>query len=239
MVSNFYGSTQSRLKTYTSDRRVEEHNGDIQQAKVYQTLAEERGDIETADRLSKLATLVVNRFGQQVVQPAGTLAAQPFDIRSVLSHAIQNGTLSQLWDRIKKVPKKELSKTAQIIQHDLKHNKILKEVINEKLHLIMEKRLDKEAHKEKFASVLEEIIQDITGGKENESALTELLSYGIGIKRKRAADTASQAPTEQSSTAGFNFGRNLTQTRLPFTPANTIRQVRDTSYSDWNRPLNQ
>lgn len=134
---NFYGSTQSRLHTYTADRRVEERNGDIQQAKVYQKIAEQQGDIDTADRLAKLATNVINRFGQQVQAqlPQDKQPSEPFDVRKVLANAIDSGTLSQLWDRVKVIPKSQLSHTAQIIQNDIKHNRMLREVLNEKVAL--------------------------------------------------------------------------------------------------------
>lgn len=166
---NFYGSTQSRLRTYTADRRLEEHNGEVQQAKVYQKLAEERGDMETANRLSNLATMVLNKFGQDTMQ-------QPFDIRSIFKKAIQSGTLSQLWDQLKKVPDHQLSKKAQIIQSDIKHDKVLKDVLEEKLEPLLPTNANRDSQAV-VSRVVDDIIQTIVGTPENEPALEELLSH--------------------------------------------------------------
>lgn len=219
MVNNFYGSTQSRLKTYTADRRVEERNGDIQQAKVYKKLAEDRGDVETADRLSKLATMVINKFGQQVqahtVDTNAPLSQQPFDVRSYIKTAIQNGTLSQLWDKIKAIPKSSLSKTAHIIQHDIKHSKDLKEAINEELYKYSTRSMyhgpkmsrditseELQQVKLKPESIVRPIVDDVISnmlkliGGDNDDAISELV-------QKANADVAStvgqQANTKKSA----------------------------------------
>lgn len=225
--ANFYGSTQSRLKTYTADRRVEENNGDIQQAKVYQRLAIERGDMETADRLSKLGTMIINKFGQSVqaqVAPALSTTESPvkFDIRSVLKQALENGTLSQLWDRMKAVPDSKLSHKAQIIKSDIKHNKLMRDILNEKLAPIHEQKFAEQKliqgrttltepkvigklagpNSYPFISVQDvviDIIDTITGSKENEPALGELIQQAGGpgeITWDEAFRVATQSPDE-------------------------------------------
>ncbi len=137
MPNNFYGSTQSRLKTYTSDRRVEERNGDIQQAKVYQQLAEERGDMETADRLAKLGMSVLGKVASTeipIVNKQGGVAKMT--VKEHIMSMIEAGTLSNWWEAIKRIPPKNLSAKARIVQKDIKHSKMLKEMINEKLQKI-------------------------------------------------------------------------------------------------------
>lgn len=139
MVSNFYGSTQSRLKTYTADRRVEERNGDIQQAKVYKKLAEEQGDMETADRLAKLGMNIIGKIGATevpIVNKQGGVAKM--SVKEHIMSMIEAGTLSNWWEAIKKIPPKNLSPKARIIQKDIKHNEMLKSMINDKLRVIQE-----------------------------------------------------------------------------------------------------
>lgn len=229
--NNFYGSTQSRLITYTKDRRVEEQNGDIQQAKVYQKLAEDRGDIETADRLAKLGTMVINKFGQQVqahaVPSTQPITELPFDIRNYIGKAIQNGTLSNIWDAIKKIPKNKLSKKARIIQGDIKHDQTLKSIVNEKVmtYDMKMKALGEEnrsklvqstikKYNEKIARgnvediisialnpELDDIIQTIVGSKENESALEELLQTAESINANVAKQLSAQNAKFGSTTS--------------------------------------
>lgn len=194
--NNFYGSTQSRLRTYTADRRIEEQNGEIQQSKVYQKLAEERGDVESADRLARLGTMVINKFGQQVmthtVPTNAPLGQQKFDIRSYLKQAIENGTLSQLWDRMKNVPDSKLSKVAQIIKSDLKVNKMLKEELNIKLKEVIDTKLS--------AQKIDEFIQLLEGNKENEPALEEIITQAISGLSSPSGITFEQKKKEVSLT---------------------------------------
>lgn len=221
--NNFYGSTQSRLKKYTVDRRIEEHNGEVQQAKVYQRLAEERGDVDSADRLAKLATMVINKFGQQVqahtIDTNAPIEQQPFDLRSYLKQAIQSGTLSQLWDRMKKVPDSQLSKKAQIIKSDIKNSKMLMDILNEKLHdaVVISKGqsglTEAQSIKQgklldytvpKINVVVNDIIQTIAGSEENESAVEELVSksnatIAENVQKQLALQTKKFGPRSTSS----------------------------------------
>lgn len=204
MPSNFYGSTQSRLKTYTADRRLEERNGDIHQAKVYEKLAEDRGDIETANRFAKMAGMVINKFGQSVqehtVNPNVPITQQPFDIRNYLKTAIDNGTLSTIWNKIKAIPKDQLSKKAQIIQDDIISNRMLRESLNDTIAKnyaasIEHKKNLKQVHGELINrpisnKLLDEMIQLIVGSKENEPALQELI--------EKASPTSSQYATPRT-----------------------------------------
>jgi hypothetical protein len=204
----FYSTNQSQLKEYTKDRRVEQHNGDVQQAKVYQSLAEQRGDINSADRLAKMATLVINKFGQQVqahtINPNVPITEQPFDLRNYLKKAIQSGTLSQLWEKMKLVPKSKLSHNAKIIQDDIKHNRMLREQLNEKVALYVQhthnaKLLAGEASKfdksslfdvgiqqQNEKALIDEMIQLIEGSTDNESAFIEIVKQAIQSKAEKA-----------------------------------------------------
>lgn len=155
---NFYGSEQSRLHTYTKDRHVEEDNGDVQQAKVYQTLAESLGDIASADRLAKMGTMVLNKFGQSVqthdVSTTQPITELPFDIRSYLKQAITDGTLSRVWDAIKSIPPTQLSPVARIVQGDIKNDQSMKDVVNQTLMEYAEEKRQTAEWKTKFGAVV-------------------------------------------------------------------------------------
>lgn len=201
--SNFYGSTQSRLKTYTKDRRVEERNGDIHQTKVYAKLALDRGDIEQADRITKLGEMVINKIGSSLVnttQPqlvatktGGVMTAPKFDIRTILGNAISQGKLSQLWTALKSihVNKTNVHGIPLVILDDIKKNTMLQTQLNE----LLAKNADaiaqirsKEGHAQKFQNVLENIpirkvlddmVQLIAGSYENASTLAPVFKQVV------------------------------------------------------------
>lgn len=207
MVDNFYGSTQSRLKTNTADRRVEEHNGNVQQAKVYQTIANEMGDIETADRLSKLATLIVNKFGQNVVEQKvddSVINTQPFDVKIFLKKAIVDGTLSTVWNAIKNVSNKDLSPVAKIIKTDIKSNTILKEEVNSLLENMVKNKTD-------INKTIDSLVQLLAGNKENESALKELILKASGTIGKNKSPPAKKKMNKKVETAEASTQANRIQ----------------------------
>ena len=232
MVDNFYGSTQSRLKTNTADRRVEEHNGNIQQAKVYQTIANEMGDIETADRLSKLATLIVNKFGQNVVEQKvddSVINSQPFDVKIFLKKAIVDGTLSTVWNAIKNVSNKDLSPVAKIIKTDIKSNTILKEEVNSLLENMVKNKAD-------INKTIDSLVQLLAGSKENESALKELILKASGTigkssatKKKATKVEATKVATAEASTQANRKPRGHQVARRGVTPSVTTEMATQTT----------
>lgn len=155
---NFYGSEQSRLHTYTKDRHVEEDNGDVQQAKVYQTLAESLGDIASADRLAKMGAMVLNKIGQTVqdreVKTTQPISEQPFDIHNYLKQAITNGTLSKVWEAIKSIPPTQVTPVARIVQGDIKNDQSMKDVVNQTIMKYAEEKRQTAEWKTKFGAVV-------------------------------------------------------------------------------------
>lgn len=132
MVSSFYSSNQEKLKKYVADRRVEEHNGDIQQAKVYQAIAEQQGDLEQADRLAKLGMTVLGKVAATevpIINKQGGVSKMT--VKEHILSMIEAGTLSNWWEAIKRIPPAKLSKKARIVQDDIKHNELLKQSLNE------------------------------------------------------------------------------------------------------------
>ncbi len=239
MVDNFYGSTQSRLKTNTADRRVEEHNGNVQQAKVYQTIANEMGDIETADRLSKLATLIVNKFGQNVVEQKvddSVINTQPFDVKVFLKKAIVDGTLSTVWNAIKNVSNKDLSPVAKIIKTDIKSNTILKEEVNSLLENMVKNKTD-------INKTIDSLVQLLAGNKENESALKELRLKASGTIGKAKSPPAkkkmTKVETAEASTQANRKPRGRQVARRGATPTPVQEMSTQTTRQPRTNPRRQ
>ena len=58
---SYYSSNQKKQAAYLTLRKNEDVNSNIQQNKLYQKLALERGEIEQATNLAKLASSVFNK----------------------------------------------------------------------------------------------------------------------------------------------------------------------------------
>lgn len=65
-----YKSNQARLKSYVSERRIEEANADEQQSRLYEKIAEDLGQEVQATALAKMAKRVVNKFGEDIQKPS-------------------------------------------------------------------------------------------------------------------------------------------------------------------------
>lgn len=163
-LSSFYSSNQQKLKVYTADRRVEDKNGNLQQAKVYAKIAQDMGDIETADRFAKLGMSIIGKIGQTEVpivnEKGGVVKLTVFDHIKAM---IESGSLSNWWEAVKNIPPKKLSAKARIVQNDIKHNVQLKEFINEHLKSIVSSI----AGKNDYSAIVKEMVDGITGGDMN------------------------------------------------------------------------
>lgn len=161
---SFYSSGQQRLAINTKERRMEQANGDKQQARVYAKISADQGDIEMADRYAKIGMSIVGNIARTevpITNKQGGIVRQ-----TVLEHVksmIDTGTLSQWWDAIKRIPPKKLSPKARVVQSDIKHNADLKAVLNEKLAAIQTSKM--------VGGPVDEMIQDaldtLTGGDQD------------------------------------------------------------------------
>lgn len=175
-MSLFYDCNECKEKEYVKENVIRASNQLEQQAIVDQQIAESLGLDVQASALSKLAKRVINSIGSELL---------PTDIKVVesakkklptdyLLQAITTGKLSQLFDRIKAVPKSKLSKKAQVIQDDLKNNQILKDVLNEDIaKIVSDSELSPE---EKPAAIKQAIVDDAAGG--DGKVLDELVDAG-------------------------------------------------------------
>lgn len=186
---SFYSSNQQKLKKYTADRRVEQSNGDKQQAKVYADIAAKQGDLEAADRFAKLGMNIIDKIAQTnvpITNKQGGVAQG-----TVINHVksmIEAGTLSKWWEDIKKIPRRELSTKARIVQKDIKTNDTMKELINEKLS-----ELTKDKHNIDISSIVD--IMRILVGDDMEIAqeLDNAIAKRNRSKTKRIPNKLNQA----------------------------------------------
>lgn len=144
MVSSFYSSNEKKQRNYIKDRRIEEVNEANQQERVDDAIDKELGFEQKATKLSKLAKRVVDKIGNEIVTDLSSnsfksklnqLNMSPLEF---LKGSIENGTLSQLFDKIKALPNNVLNKTQQLIRDDL-NNPEIKSVINDEIAAVANK----------------------------------------------------------------------------------------------------
>jgi len=135
MVSLFYSSNEKKQRKYIKDRQLEEINQANQQEIVDNALDKELGFEQKATKLSKLASRVIGKIGNEIVDDLSStsfkskLNISPLDY---LKNSVEKGTLSQLFDKIKALPNSILNRRQQIIRDDL-NNPEIKALMNDEL----------------------------------------------------------------------------------------------------------
>ena len=140
-----YKSNQQRLKSYVSERRVEEANADEHQSRLYEQIAADLGQEVQATALAKMAKRVVNKFGDEIQKPSLQMqtTGKPYTATDYLRQSIGEGKLSQIFDMIKSMSTDGLSKKEKIIVSDIKNKerrKYLTEIFNDRITPILEKK---------------------------------------------------------------------------------------------------
>lgn len=166
---------EERQKRYLKQRREQEINDDRQQDVIDQMNAERLGFEQSATQLSRLGKRVFTDLIENATTPTekkvvdilkGTFNT-PAGIKKsnpTLIDFIKTGTLSQLFDKIKQINPKTLSKKSKLVQTDLKNNTMLKDVLNENiLNIVNDPGMDEE---EKPAEIQKAIIETAAGGDE-------------------------------------------------------------------------
>lgn len=147
MVSSFYSSNEKKQRNYIKDRRLKEVNEANQQERVDDAIDKELGFEQKATKLSKLAKRVVDKIGNEIVTDLSSdsfktklnqLNMSPLEF---LKNSIENGTLSQLFDKIKALPDSVLNRKQQLIRDDL-NNPEIKSVMNDELAVSSNKGTD-------------------------------------------------------------------------------------------------
>lgn len=221
---------EERQKRYLKERREQEINDDRQQDVIDEMNAERLGFERSATQLSRLGKrvftdLIENTTTQnekKVVDILKNTFNTPAEIKKsnpTLIDFIKAGTLSQLFDKIKQINPKTLSKKSKIIQTDLKNNTMLKDVLNENIiNIVNDSSMNEE---DKPATIENVVIEVVAGGDKkiinellNEASLAGEASLpgeasvpdAQGKKNRDAKDIIDAIYTELSLLEGESLG---------------------------------
>lgn len=121
MVSLFYSSNEKKQRKYIKDRRIQEENQENQQQIVDDAIDKELGLDIAATKTGLLYKRVANKLTSFTPMTSAD--------DNTLINAINNGKLSELFDKIKLLSDSSLTKTQQNIRDNLK-NPNTKQIIN-------------------------------------------------------------------------------------------------------------
>lgn len=187
---------EERQRRYLKERREQEINDERQQEVVDEMNAERLGFERSATQLSRLGKRVFTDLIENTTTPNEKKVVDilkntfntPAEIKKsnpTLIDFIKAGTLSQLFDKIKQINPKKLSKKSKIIQTDLKNNTMLKDVLNEAITDILG---DPEIpDEEKPKSIAQAVIDNAAGG--DEKLFNELLNKARSLSE--GSDTST------------------------------------------------
>lgn len=169
-MSLFYSSNERKERKYVKENKIRELNDEAQQQIVDDEISKELGLDEKATNLGKLATRVINKLGTEILpKPVGTdikFTTEQFTPMELLTNSIKNGTLSDLFEKLKALPNKLLNKTQRIIRDDLSDTES-KNMINE---LIAD-----DVSKSKSADEIRKTVLESLGGIGNEEIVLDMI----------------------------------------------------------------
>lgn len=184
MASLFYSSNEKKQRKYIKDRQLEEINQANQQEIVDNALDKELGFEQKATKLSKLASRVIGKIGNEIVDDLSStsfksklnqLNMSPLDY---LKNSVEKGTLSQLFDKIKVLPNSVLSRKQQIIRDDL-NNPEIKALMNDELAAVASSGT---------ANIVNTVLEVLSGNENNDDVL-DMVSKATHNEVLALADT--------------------------------------------------
>jgi len=187
---------EERQKRYLKERREQEINDDRQQDVIDEMNAERLGFERSATQLSRLGKRVFTDLIENTATPTEKKVVDilkntfntPAEIKKsnpTLIDFIKAGTLSQLFDKIKQINPKKLSKKSKIIQTDLKNNTMLKDVLNENIINIVN---DTEMNEEEKPAKIEKVVIEVVAGGDKK-IINELLNEARSLSE--GSDTST------------------------------------------------
>lgn len=128
--TSFYSSNQQKQRLYLTGRRDEEQNSDNQQMKLYQQIAEERGELDQASQFGRIANHVLSN----VINTSST------DLfKTQAGRAVENNQLNRFMQILASVPKSQLNDDSATVQ-DIIKTKEFKSGVNRQLDVLIEKK---------------------------------------------------------------------------------------------------
>jgi hypothetical protein len=165
-MSLFYKSNEAKERKYVKENKIRELNDEAQQQIVDEQIDKELG----LDRKATNIGLLSKRVADKLVN------AKPES--DILLLAINNGKLSELFDKIKLLPDSALTKNQQYIRDNLKV-KQNKDTIN----LLIQEALPN------GADAIKSVILEALGGVDNQSSLLDLISKADKLNIKDYSNT--------------------------------------------------
>ena len=124
-MSLFYSSNERKESKYVKENKIRELNQEAQQQIVDEQIDKELGLDRKATNIGLLSKRVADKLVNATARNGKVISAN-----DTLLNAINNGKLSELFNKIKALPDSLLSKTQRLIRDDLK-NEETKKIVNE------------------------------------------------------------------------------------------------------------
>ena len=124
-MSLFYKSNEAKERKYVKENKIRELNDEAQQEIVDEQIDKELGLDRKATNIGLLSKRVADKLVNATARSGKTTSAN-----DTLLNAINNGKLTELFNKIKALPDSLLSKTQRLIRDDLK-NEETKKIVNE------------------------------------------------------------------------------------------------------------
>lgn len=138
-MSLFYKSNEAKERKYQKENRLREINDEAQQEIVDDQIAEELGLEKQATNLGKLAKRVINKIGADLLTDQQVETKKQLSAMDILTEAIKNKKLTELFQSIKKIPNNVLTEK-QIYEKDLLKTPEVKQKINDEISAVIEKK---------------------------------------------------------------------------------------------------
>lgn len=122
-MSLFYKSNEAKERKYVKENKIRELNDEAQQEIVDEQIDKELGLDRKATNIGLLSKRVTDKL-------VNAKSGKTTSANDTLLNAINNGKLSELFNKLKALPDSLLSKTQRLIRDDLK-NEETKKIVNE------------------------------------------------------------------------------------------------------------
>jgi hypothetical protein len=139
MVSSFYSSNEAKQRKYIKQNRLRELNQEAQQEIVDEQIDAELGLESKTTKLSNLAKRVVNQLGSELIPLNQDETKNQLSAFDILTLAIKNQKLTELFQDIKKIPNNLLTEGEASDVKLLKSPEVKKQFNNE-LTAVIEKK---------------------------------------------------------------------------------------------------
>jgi hypothetical protein len=169
-MSLFYKSNESKERKYVKENKIRELNEEAQQQIVDDAIDTELG----LDRKATNIGLLSKRVAEKLISSKPEIQNGEL----ILLSSINNGKLSELFNKIQLLPDSDLTKNQQYIRDNLK-NKQNKDIINGLIEQALPDGVE----------AIKSVILEALGGENNKSSLLDLINKANKLNIKDYANT--------------------------------------------------